>query len=173
MGKQSHGRSHLSPSRRDRDESASRSQRYSRGRGRTSRGPSLATVGRMRATCRSCSSSSTSVSTYSLISLGGRSCRWQESLRRHGPDPTGPDAATDTLVAEVIPQLIDAGFGDRILLSHDVCFKTFLTAYGGTGYGYLLGKFMPYLQTQGVTEEQVNTIVVESPKRVLTLVEAR
>ena len=94
-------------------------------------------------------------------------------LRRHGPDRNAPDAATDTLVAEVIPQLIDAGFEDRILLSHDVCFKTFLTAYGGTGYAYLLDKFMPYLQTQGVTAEQVNTIVVESPRRVLTLVEAR
>ena len=46
-------------------------------------------------------------------------------LRRHGPDPTGPDAATDALVAEVIPELVNAGFGDRILLSHDVCFKTF------------------------------------------------
>ena len=92
-------------------------------------------------------------------------------LRRHGPDPSGPDAATDTLVAEVVPKLIDAGYGDRILLSHDVCFKTFLTAYGGTGYAYLLDKFMPYLETQGVTEEQVNQIVVENPKRVLTLAE--
>ena len=52
-------------------------------------------------------------------------------------------------------------------------FQDLLTAYGGTGYAYLLDKFMPYLQTQGVTEEQVNTIVVENPKRVLTLVEPR
>ena len=84
-----------------------------------------------------------------------------------------PDAATDVLVAEAIPRLIEAGFEDRILLSHDICFKTFLTAYGGTGYSYLLDKFMPYLQTQGVTEEQVDKILVQNPKKVLTLVEPR
>jgi phosphotriesterase-related protein len=92
-------------------------------------------------------------------------------LRRHGPDPNAPDTAKDVLVAEVVPKLIDAGFEDRILLSHDVCFKTFLTAYGGTGYAYLLDKFMPYLHTQGLTEDQVKKIVVENPKRVLTLAE--
>ena len=84
-----------------------------------------------------------------------------------------PDAATDVLVAEAIPRLIEAGFEDRILLSHDVCFKTFLTAYGGTGYSYLLDKFMPYLRTRGVTEEQVDKILVQNSKRVLTLVEPR
>ena len=84
-----------------------------------------------------------------------------------------PDAATDVLVAEAIPRLIEAGYEDRVLLSHDVCFKTFLTAYGGTGYSYLLDKFMPYLRTRGVTEEQVDKILVQNPRRVLTLVEPR
>ena len=76
-----------------------------------------------------------------------------------------PDATTDVLVAKAIPRLIEAGFEDRILLSHNVCFKTFLTAYGGTGYSYLLGKFMPYLQTQGVTEEQADKSSCRTPRR--------
>ncbi len=98
-------------------------------------------------------------------------------LARESADPilvrVPPDAATDVLVAEAIPRLIEAGFEDRILLSHDVCFKIFLTAYGGTGYSYVLDKFMPYMRTLGVTEEQVDKILVQNPKRVLTLVEPR
>ena len=61
--------------------------------------------------------------------------------------------------------------GQRRAWRTALCFKTFLKAYGGTGYSYLLDKFMPYLQTQGVTEEQVDMILVQNPKRVLTLAE--
>ena len=89
-------------------------------------------------------------------------------LARHPADPilvrNAPEAATDVLVAEAIPRLIEAGFGDRILLSHDVCFKTHLRAYGGTGYSQVLDKFVPYLLTQDVTKEQANKILVENPE---------
>ena len=82
----------------------------------------------------------------------------------------GPQAAIDVLVAEAIPQLIEAGYEDRILLSQDVCMKMHLKAYGGTGYSFVLEKFLPYLRTQGVTEEQINKMMVENPRRMLTFV---
>ena len=83
----------------------------------------------------------------------------------------GPQAALDVLVAEAIPQLIEAGFEDRILLSQDVCVKAHLKRYGGTGYSFILEKFLPFLRTQGVTEKHINKLMVENPKRVLTFVE--
>jgi phosphotriesterase-related protein len=60
-------------------------------------------------------------------------------------NPKGPEVAFDVLVAEAIPQLIEAGFEDRLLLSQDVCMKTHLKAYGGMGYSFVLEKFLPYL----------------------------
>ncbi len=83
----------------------------------------------------------------------------------------GPSAALDVLVGEAIPQLIEAGFEDRILLSQDVAVKVHLKSYGGTGYSFILEKFLPFLRTQGVTDEQINKMTVENPKRVLTFVE--
>jgi len=80
-------------------------------------------------------------------------------------------AANDVLVAEAIPQLMEAGYEDRILLSQDVCWKTQLKAYGGTGYSFVLEKFLPYLRTKGVTDHLIDKMMVENPMKVLTFVE--
>ena len=84
---------------------------------------------------------------------------------------SAPQAATDVLVAEAIPQLIEAGYEDYILLSQDVANKMHLKAYGGTGYTFVLEKFLPYMRHQGVTEEQINKMMVGNPRRMLTFVD--
>ena len=85
-----------------------------------------------------------------------------------GYNPKGPDVALDVLVVEAIIQLIEAGYVDRILLSQDVCMKIHLKPYGGTGYSFILDKFLPQLRRQGVAQDQINNIMLENPKRVLT-----
>lgn len=70
-----------------------------------------------------------------------------------------------------IPRMIEAGYEDRIVLSHDVCWKIHLKHYGGFGYSFILEKFLPYILEHGVTEEQIDKIVVENPKQLLTLVQ--
>ena len=83
---------------------------------------------------------------------------------------TSEEPARDHRVAVAIPQMIDAGYGDRILLSQDVCWKSHLSMYGGSGYTYIQETFMPYLSTLGVSDEAQRQIMVENPRRVLTLV---
>ena len=78
--------------------------------------------------------------------------------------------ATDLEVSKTIIDLIKAGYVRQILLSHDICTKTSWKAYGGTGYSFIEEIFLPYLRKQGVTDEQINTLVVENPKRLLTFV---
>jgi phosphotriesterase-related protein len=85
-----------------------------------------------------------------------------------GPGPTKPQGATTILVGEAVPKLIDAGFGDRILLSQDVYTKIDLKTYGGTGYSFILEKFVPFLRNRGVTEKQIMTLLVENPRNILT-----
>ena len=83
---------------------------------------------------------------------------------------TSEEPARDHRVAVAIPQMIDAGYGDRILLSQDVCWKSHLSMYGGSGYTYIQETFLPYLSTLGVSDEAQRQIMVENPRRVLTLV---
>ena len=80
-------------------------------------------------------------------------------------------SAGTAAVAEAIPKLIDAGHADRILLSQDVSAKMQLKKYGGTGYSFIMEKFLPELRSRGVSEEHIQMMIVENPKRVLTFVE--
>jgi hypothetical protein len=64
--------------------------------------------------------------------------------------------------------LIEKGHADQILLSHDVCFRSHLRAYGGGGYDYLLADFLPRLQSAGVSAETIRGITVDNPRRALT-----
>ena len=74
-------------------------------------------------------------------------------------------------VADAIPRLIEAGYADRILLSQDVCNKNHLKRYGGTGYSFIVERFLPELRSRGVAEEHIQTMMVENPQRILTFVE--
>ena len=89
-------------------------------------------------------------------------------------DEMSPGTSFDLSVTEkdavAISKLIDAGFGDRILLSHDVCWKTHLRKYGGFGYSFIIEKFLPYLRKIGVGECQIDMMMIENPKRILPFV---
>lgn len=64
--------------------------------------------------------------------------------------------------------LIEKGHADQILLSHDVCLRSHLRAYGGGGYDYLLTDFLPRLQASGISAETIRVITVDNPRRALT-----
>ena len=69
---------------------------------------------------------------------------------------------------ECVEKLIDKGYLNQILLSHDVCMKSHLHAYGGEGYDYLLTGFIPRLLERGLTQEQAQILLVENPRNALT-----
>jgi predicted metal-dependent phosphotriesterase family hydrolase len=75
----------------------------------------------------------------------------------------------DTQRARNVKSVIDAGYGDRLLLSQDVCLPHHLRWFGGIGYGYLLEQFVPMLRDVGVTDEQIDTLLVANPARVLSI----
>ncbi|MBI9044145.1 MAG: TatD family hydrolase [Anaerolineaceae bacterium] len=75
---------------------------------------------------------------------------------------------TDEENARNIKRLIDAGFIDQILISHDIFIKICLKHYGGRGYGHILENFVPRLKQLGITEEEIHTILVKNPARVFT-----
>ncbi len=64
-------------------------------------------------------------------------------------------------------RLIDAGHGDRLLFSQDVCLKTDLRKFGGPGYSHVLRNIVPSLEALGVAPEAIERILVENPARAL------
>ena len=78
--------------------------------------------------------------------------------------------STTSMVTRAVPELIAAGFEDRILLSQDVCWKVHLKHYGGSGYSFILEKFLPHLLENGVSQAQSDKFMVENPARVLAFV---
>lgn len=67
--------------------------------------------------------------------------------------------------AFAIRRLIDAGFLDSLLLSHDVFLKMMLTRYGGFGYAYICCHFLPRLEREGVDPAAIGRLMVDNPKR--------
>lgn len=80
-------------------------------------------------------------------------------------------ALDDRPMADAIVALVKAGYGDRLLMSHDVCTKLQQRAYGGKGFGYIQKQVVPYLLEQGLSDADIRQIQVENPARLLTFVE--
>ncbi len=76
----------------------------------------------------------------------------------------------DTQRIYEIMQLIDAGYLNQILISQDVWTKIWRARYGGKGYAHILNDVVPRMLRAGMTQEQIDTIMVENPKRMLTFV---
>ena len=68
--------------------------------------------------------------------------------------------------ARAIAGLVKNGFGDRLLLSHDVFIKMMLSHYGGFGYAYVLKHFVPRLRRHGVGENAITSMLINNPAQV-------
>jgi phosphotriesterase-related protein len=71
--------------------------------------------------------------------------------------------------ADLIVELFEKGFGERVLISSNAvgCAKGYQAKE--LGFDYLLTKFVPTLRKAGLTEQQIRTLLEENPKRVLTI----
>ena len=69
-----------------------------------------------------------------------------------------------------IRRLIDRGHLDQIAISHDICYKTRLSTFGGHGYGHIFENVIPLMRRRGFSEAEINRIMVETPRRLLTFV---
>ncbi|MFD0982621.1 phosphotriesterase family protein [Tropicimonas aquimaris] len=78
----------------------------------------------------------------------------------------GVQCPSDDEVARAIMGLVEHGYLDRLLLSHDVFIKMMLTRYGGNGYAFVARHFLPRLLRHGATPEQLETLMVTNPRRV-------
>jgi phosphotriesterase-related protein len=76
---------------------------------------------------------------------------------------------SDRDVAATIVGLIADGYVDRIVLGQDIGVRTRLRRWGGWGYAHLLEHVVPLLHDLGAGAEDVETMLVTSPARLLAL----
>lgn len=77
------------------------------------------------------------------------------------------DLPNDTQRIYEIRQLIDEGYLNQIVISHDICCKSRRVRYGGWGYSHILNYVVPMMLQRGMTREEIDRIMVENPKRLL------
>lgn len=61
--------------------------------------------------------------------------------------------------------LIERGHGAQLVISHDICFKDKLAAYGGHGYAHILEQVVPLMRDKGFAEGEIRAILQDNPRR--------
>jgi len=78
------------------------------------------------------------------------------------------DMPNDVIRLRHIRALIEHGHLDRILISHDICYRTRMSCFGGHGYGHIFENVVPLMRARGFSEAEIDAILVGNPRRLLT-----
>jgi phosphotriesterase-related protein len=70
-----------------------------------------------------------------------------------------------------LARLAEAGFIAQITVSHDISFRRMLVANGGWGFDHLLERVRDGFRWAGLSDNEIETIYVGTPRRLLTFVE--
>ena len=85
------------------------------------------------------------------------------------PANTRIDMPNDAKRMDDIAWLSSQGYGDRIVVAHDICTKHRLERYGGHGYHYILSHIADRMRARGFGEQTLRNILVDNPQRALTM----
>jgi len=83
-------------------------------------------------------------------------------------DTSVPHAIPDEQRADLVKAMVEAGLTDRIILSCSAIGYAIDVPQPKHSFGHLLKTFVPKLKKAGVSEDAINTILVENPRRILT-----
>lgn len=79
------------------------------------------------------------------------------------------DLPNDWMRIRAIARLFDAGLGEQVAVSHDICTRSRLQGMGGHGYGHLLRNVIPLMRDRGFGQSEIDTLFRDTPRRLLTL----
>ena len=72
---------------------------------------------------------------------------------------------SDAQRLDLVRAVLDEDLLEHVVLSHDICTKHRLAAYGGHGFGHLLGEIVPWMWQRGFSAAETRTITVDNPAR--------
>jgi phosphotriesterase-related protein len=79
------------------------------------------------------------------------------------------DMPNDGMRLKMLRSLIDRGHLERLLISHDICYRTRLTKFGGHGYGHIFRNVLPLMRRRGFDDAEIDAIMLHNPRRLLTI----
>ena len=108
-----------------------------------------------------------------LTRLAGRGCYleldWFGEVR-----PTFPhgrvDVPSDGERIMKIAFLVSEGYGEKIVVSQDVCMKARLVSYGGPGYAHITRYVQTWMRELGLGDGDIENLLVNNPRRILGFV---
>lgn len=65
--------------------------------------------------------------------------------------------------------LMEHGFADQLLMSHDIDVKARTTKYGGEGRHHIVKRVVPLMRQMGMSWQEIDHILIENPARALTI----
>ncbi len=68
----------------------------------------------------------------------------------------------------LVRAVVEAGLSRNMVLSHDVCYRSDLATYGGSGYAFISNQLSKYLDQMGLTAADLQEIMIDNPRRALT-----
>ena len=90
----------------------------------------------------------------------------EQSYYRH----SDIDMPNDAVRLRSIRALLERGHRERVVIAHDICYATRLVAFGGHGYGHIFANVVPMMRRRGFSEGEIQAILVDNPRRLLTVV---
>ena len=110
-----------------------------------------------------------------LLALAQTGCylEWDLFGREVSHYPLSPavDMPGDAKRMDDIAWIASEGYGDKIVVAHDICSKDRLLSYGGHGYFYILANIVPRMRHRGFDEDAITKILVGNPAAALTFTE--
>ena len=108
-----------------------------------------------------------------LLALARAGCylEWDLFGREESHYPANPaiDMPNDAKRMDDIAWLSSQGYGDKIVVAHDICSKHRLVRYGGHGYHYILCHITDRMRARGFTEQAIQGLLNDNPQRALTM----
>ncbi len=85
----------------------------------------------------------------------------------HVGRPLEAGMISDQQRARNVAEVVRAGRVRQLTLSMDICVNSQMHAHRGHGYDHLLLNFVPLLRSEGVSDADIRTMLVENPRRIL------
>jgi phosphotriesterase-related protein len=80
------------------------------------------------------------------------------------------DMPNDARRVEHVIALGEAGHAEQVLISQDIDSKVRLARYGGEGYHHILDHVRPLMRRKGMTQDDVDRLLIDNPRRCLEVV---
>jgi Predicted metal-dependent hydrolase with the TIM-barrel fold len=68
---------------------------------------------------------------------------------------------------DMLKEICKRGLSGKVVMSMDITRKTHLKSRGGLGYGYLLESFVPFIKENGISQEDIDNMLIKNPVKLL------